>query len=371
MKDHIDLSEIVKNFCFEGSFQRAEPYGNGHINDTYAVYFEKEQGQVHRYILQRINHHVFKNPKQLMENIEAVTEHLRGKILAYGGDPDRETLNLVRTIKGESFFIDEQGSYWRAYIFIEDATSYESVIDIEHCKNAGRAFGRFQDLLSDFPADKLYETIPGFHDTAKRFDAFIKAVEVDRLNRAKQVREEISFIKERAKDTRVLVDLIGSDRLPVKVTHNDTKFNNIMIDNISGQGICVIDLDTVMPGTALYDFGDAIRFGASSAAEDEQNLSKVFMVEELYEQFTQGFLESVHNSFNSTELEYLAFSARLMTLECGMRFLTDFLDGDRYFKVKYQDHNLHRSRTQLKLVEDMEHKEAFMNRVVKDFISRL
>jgi hypothetical protein len=363
-----NFSEIVKNFTFEGEFIKAEPYGFGHINDTYAAYFKKSNGETHRYIMQRINHNVFKNPQGLMENIEGVTKHLRKKIIAAGGDPERETLNIIPSIDGKSFYKTPDGNYWRGYIFIEGAETYQIVENQNHFYNAGKALGKFQKLLSDFPADKLHETIVNFHNTKKRYEQFLDAVNKDVAGHAKEVQAEIDFVKAREKDTSLLLNLQNEGKLPLRVTHNDTKFNNVMIDNQTGEGICVIDLDTVMPGLSLYDFGDSIRSGANPAEEDEKDLSKVCIDLELYESFTRGFLEAAGKFLTSSEIEYLPFGAKLMTLECGIRFLTDHLEGDVYFKVHREGHNLDRARTQFKMVKDMEEKKDLMKEIVKKYI---
>jgi Ser/Thr protein kinase RdoA (MazF antagonist) len=359
--------EITGQFAFDGDFIEAVPYGSGHINDTYAASFRLRNGRTHRYILQRINHRVFREPEKLMENIEGVTKHLRRKMLLAGRDPGRETLNLVPTISGSPFLKTEEGEYWRSYIFIENARTYDVVENRDHFRNGGKAFGRFQEGLGDFPAEKLHETIPDFHNTKKRYNAFLKAVEQDAANRAASAGLEIDFVAKRAADAAVLVDLLEVGALPLRVTHNDTKFNNIMIDDNTGEGICVIDLDTVMPGLSLYDFGDSIRSGTNPAAEDEKDLSKVWMELELFECFTRGYLESARDFLVPAELEYLPFAAKLMTFECGMRFLTDYLNGDTYFKVHREGHNLDRARTQFKMVSDMESKMDRMQEIVRKY----
>lgn len=359
-----DIRKIIPYFSFRGELIDAIPYGSGHINDTYAATFKLKDGKMQRYIVQRINHNVFKKPEELMENISNITKHLRSKIIATGGDPERETLNIVPTCDGGSFLKTGEGNYWRSYIFIEDAKTYDVVENGGHFYAAGKAFGRFQELLSDFPAGNLHETIPDFHHTGKRYDAFIKSVENDAFNRAAEVSEEIEFVTRRSSETRTLVQMLETGKIPLRVTHNDTKFNNVMIDNKTGMGICVIDLDTVMPGSALYDFGDSIRSGANPAAEDEKDLSKVWMELSLYEKFAQGYLESAHSFLTPAELENLPFAAKMMTMECGIRFLTDYLSGDVYFKVHRPGHNLDRARTQFKMVADMENKWDRMHQIV-------
>ncbi len=362
-----DIKEIAGNFTFEGRFIEAEPYGYGHINDTFAARFKKEDGSGHRYILQRINHRVFKNPEKLMGNIEGITRHLREKILQTGGDPDRETLNLIPALDEKCFYKDPEGNYWRGYIFIEDAQTYQVVEKPLHFYHAGRAFGRFQKLLGDYPAETLYETIADFHHTPKRLEALKAAIERNTMNRAAGAKAELDFALARADYAPILVDLLKRGKLPLRVTHNDTKFNNVMIDNRTGEGICVIDLDTVMPGLSLYDFGDSIRFGTNPAPEDERDLSKVWMELGLFEQFARGFLEAAGGSFTKEEVEFMPFSAEIMTFECGIRFLTDYLNGDTYFKVHREGHNLDRARTQFKLLEDMERKFDKMAAIVNRY----
>jgi len=361
------FEEIVKHFRFDGDFIEASPYGFGHINDTYAGHFRRANGVIHRYVLQRINHDVFQNPEKLMQNVERVTSHLRKKIIAAGGDPDRETLNLIPTVDGKTFYRTQDGSYWRAYVFIEGAQTYEAVENLDHVYNASKAFGKFQKLVSDFPPGQLYETIPNFHHTTKRFEAFIEAVERDVKNRAQSVRAEVEFVEKRADDTSVLLDLLDQGKLPERVAHNDTKFNNVMIDSETGEGICVVDLDTVMPGLSLYDFGDSVRSGTNPAAEDERNLSKVCIDLEIFDCFAHGYLDAARDFSTPTEVDYLAFSARLMTFECGIRFLTDHLNGDTYFKIHRENHNLDRCRTQFKMVEDMEERFDQMERIVEKY----
>lgn len=372
MKDNNDqqfeFKDIAEKFQFEGDFQYAEPYGCGHINDTFAGYFKKSDGRVHRYILQRINKYVFKKPEELMSNIERVTRHLRNAVERNGGNIYRETLNLIETQEGYSYYKTQEGDYWRAYFFIEDAKTFEKVENSSHFYNAGKSFGKFQKQLDDFPAKELYETIPYFHNTEKRFEDFEKAVKNDSNNRVRFAEKEVGFFIKRKKDVSIVTELIARGKIPTRVTHNDTKFNNIMIDTISGEGICVLDLDTVMPGSALYDFGDSIRFGASSALEDERDISKVWLKIELFDAFAKGFLENTSNILTKDEIEFLAFSAKLMTLECGMRFLGDYINGDIYFKTHRESHNLDRARTQIKLVEDMECKMSDMEKVIRKYI---
>ena len=360
-----DFYPIVQNFQFDGKFLRAEPYGFGHINDTYAAYFEKPNGDTYRYILQRINHKVFRNPPQLMKNIEQVTNHLRKKIITTGGDPDRETLNLILTTSGDIYFRDFNENYWRAYIFIEGAETYQVAASMQHVQNAGHAFGNFQRLLSDFPAAQLSETIPDFHNTPQRLTDFKAALDADTLNRAHLAKNEIEFVLNRESDMPVLIHHAAD--LTVRVTHNDTKFNNVMIDDQTGEGVCIIDLDTVMPGLSLYDFGDAIRSISNTAAEDERDLSTVNFSLTTFEYFTTGFLTATRGILTPKEVDLLPFSAKLMTLECGMRFLADYLEGDVYFKVHRAEHNLDRCRTQFKLVQEMEAQTEEMVQIIEKY----
>lgn len=362
---NIDL--MISKFDFKGTPFYYEPFGCGLINRTYAVYCKFETEPPIRYLVQRINTHVFKDPAGLMDNIVQVTEFLRKQIIANGGNPDRETLTVIPTKDGKNLYIDEEGGCWRAYDFIEHAVSYQTVEDPEMFCEAARAFGDFQKKLASFPAANLHDTIPQFHDTAKRFRDFMAAVEKDSCGRLASVEKEVAFIRAREADCSKVVNAIANGEVPLRVTHNDTKLNNIMMDPDTNKAVCIVDLDTIMPGSALYDFGDSIRFGASSAAEDEKDLDKVFMKLDLFEAYTKGFLTGVCGNLTEGEKNLLAFSAKLLTLECGMRFLTDYLEGDVYFHTKYEDHNLDRARTQLKLVADMESKMAEMEAIVAKY----
>ncbi len=354
------LIEILKHFNIT-----VEPslYGNGHINDTYIVHSEP------KYILQRINKNVFTNPPAMMENIMGVTSFLREKIQAAGGDPNRETLRYMLADDGNPYFIDNDGEYYRAYQYVDGVISCTTVEDPAQLYHAAKAFGRFQNMLADYPAETLHETIVQFHDTRKRFGDFVKAVNDNLSGRADLCKEEIQFVLDREADCNVVVEAIEKGEIPLRVTHNDTKLNNVLLDEKTGEGVCVIDLDTVMPGSLLYDYGDALRFGGSSGAEDEQDLDKIWFVMENFEAFTKGFLEELV-SITDKELELLAFSIKLMTLECGSRFLADFINGDTYFKTKYPEHNLVRARTQFKLVADMEKRMDEMNAIVHKIAGR-
>ncbi|MCK9478280.1 MAG: aminoglycoside phosphotransferase family protein [Firmicutes bacterium] len=359
----IDFKNILSQFSITGDIKCKTAYGEGHINDTY--YVRVADG---RYILQRINKEIFKNPPEIMRNIEKITAHLRKKIVEKGGDPARETLTIIPTKSGQSYYKSPDGNYYRIYTFITGAKTYQSVQKPADFYNAGKAFGIFQKMLSDFPAAELFVPIADFHNTKVRFENLLNAVNCDKAGRVKYVQSEIDFALQRQSDVNVLVDLIEKGDIPLRVTHNDTKYNNIMIDDITGEGVCIIDLDTVMPGSLLYDFGDSIRFGASNALEDERDLSKVYMDNRLYEAFVKGFFGEVGKEMTEAEVEHAPFSAKLMTYECGMRFLTDYLNGDVYFKIHRPKHNLDRARAQFKLVSDMEKKMDYMREAVMGYV---
>ncbi len=360
------IEEALMVFDIEGQIQSYERYGNGHINDTFVVVCHVEN-ENRRYILQRMNHEIFTHPEQLISNIYLVTDFLRKKISKSGGQADRETLNLVKTKQGENFYQDSIGSYWRMYLFIEGATSYDQVEKKEDFYESAVAFGRFQRLLATFDASALYETIPDFHNTPVRYSTFLKAVEEDVCDRVKYVKDEIDFVLSHKKDAEICQRKLEEGKLPLRVTHNDTKLNNIMIDDHTGKGICVIDLDTVMPGLSIFDFGDSIRFGANTAAEDETNLSKVSLNLELFELYVKGFLLGCGGSLTAKEVDMLPNGAKTITLECGMRFLTDYLQGDQYFRIHRENHNLDRCRTQFALVKDMETKWDSMKSLVSKY----
>jgi len=363
-----DHGEAVLHFQLDGLVMKNIRYGNGHINDTFLVTLKKKDGTMKRVILQRMNKNIFTKPEELIENIEGVTSFLRKKIVENGGNPERETLNIIPVEDGFSYYVDNQGEYWRCYKFIEDATSYEQVESPEDFYQSAVAFGNFQRLLAEYPAETLHETIPGFHDTKARFQVFLKAVEEDVCGRAASVQKEIQFVRDHEEVANVFGDMLAKGELPLRVTHNDTKLNNIMIDHETRKGICVIDLDTVMPGLAMNDFGDSIRFGASTAVEDEPDLEKVWCDMELFESYAKGFIEGCGGKLTAREIELLPMGAKVMTFECGMRFLTDYLQGDTYFKIHREHHNLDRCRTQFKLVADMEKKWETMNQIVRKYM---
>lgn len=365
----VDVNEtLISNFDFIGEIiEVISPYGEGHINDTIAVRTQDETGQVRRYIIQQINQNVFPRPDQVMENIAGVTAHLRKKIVAAGGDPARESLNVVPTKDGQLFYLDADNCYWRAYDFIEDTVTLQQARNPHDFYNSARAFGRFQLLLADYPADTLHETIEHFHDTPHRFETFKRVLAADPKGRRESAQAEIDFLLAREADYHILVDLLEKGDLPLRVTHNDTKLNNVLLDEESGEGICVVDLDTVMPGLAAYDFGDSIRFGASTALEDETDLAKVQFSLELFEAYTKGYLEVAGDALTDIEKESLVWGSKIITIEIGMRFLTDYLEGDVYFKTAREAHNLDRARTQLKLAAEMEEKWEEMKAIVAKY----
>jgi len=329
----------------------ARHYGEGHINDTFVVWREDHSK---RFILQRINTDTFTDPVGLMENVCGVTRHLREKILAAGGDPARETLNVIPTLSGAACHLDAEGGAWRAYDFVEDTICLQQVGCEADFRTVAETLGKFQNQLADYPASTLHETIARFHDTPNRYANFEKALSADALGRAKDIAPEVAFIHAREKDCHALLDLLAAGEIPLRVTHNDTKINNVLIDAATGKGICVIDLDTVMPGLSAYDFGDSIRTGANDCAEDESDQSKVHFDLHLYEVFAKGYLSTAGASMSPAEKKSLAWGAKLMTLECGIRFLTDYLEGDHYFHTARPGHNLDRARTQFTLVRQME-----------------
>ena len=326
-------------------------YGEGHINDTFVVW---RADHTKRFILQRINTDTFTDPAGLMENICGVTRHLRTKIQAEGGDPGRECLNVIPTLSGASYYIDTEGNAWRAYDFIENTVCLQQVGCEADFRTVAETLGKFQNQLADYPASTLHETIARFHDTPNRYANFEKALAADALGRAKTIAPEIAFIRAREKDCHVLLDQLAAGEIPLRVTHNDTKINNVLLDEATGKGICVIDLDTVMPGLSAYDFGDSIRTGANDCAEDEPDQSKVHFDLHLYEVFAKGYLSTAGSTMHTAEKKSLAWGAKRMTLECGIRFLTDYLEGDHYFRIARPNHNLDRARTQFTLVRQME-----------------
>lgn len=358
------VKEAIEAIDFKGEVVEVRPFGGGHINDTFLVETVND-GERERYILQRINHDIFKNVHELMENYCKVCDFLKGVVESRGGNPLRETITVVKTKAGGSYVKDSKGNYWRGILFIEDSITSEVIECKEDLYKTGKAFGGFQNMLSEYEADTLYESIPNFHNTKERFKTFLEAVEKDVAGRRSEVEEDINFILAREKDTAVLVDMLEAGELPLRVTHNDTKIGNILLDKTTKEGICIIDLDTVMPGLSLYDFGDAIRSGSTYAAEDEKDLEKVYVDLELFEAFTKGFIEGAAGILTEKEKEMLPMGAKVIILEQAIRFLGDYLNGDVYYKTSYDKQNLYRTRTQLKLVADMEKKWSNLENIVK------
>ncbi len=346
------------------------PYGHGHIHDTYLATYDNA-GSVARYIHQRINHHVFQHPPVLMENIARVTKHLRSKLesgaagsILPAAEISRRTLTIIPTRNGAAFHLDSNGDYWRTYVYIENSATYDTPVSPAMAFEAARAFGQFQVLLSDLPVPPLHETIPLFHHTPSRFQALTDAIARDAANRAGEVRDEIAFALRRKPLTSVLTDGLNSGELPLRVTHNDTKLNNVLFDENTGEGLCIIDLDTVMPGLTLYDFGDLVRSGANPASEDERDLSKVHVSLPIFEALVNGYLQSAKLLLTPAERRQLVRSAQVITFEIGLRFLTDYLAGDVYFKVRHPGHNLDRTRVMFHLIQSMEEHEAEMQAIV-------
>jgi len=348
------LQELLRQFNIgSDTWELIDAYElfDGHINKTYVL--ETMQGGVlRRYVLQEINTFVFKRPVEVMENIVRVTAFLRERIAA-GEAPGQKTMKVNPASDGKDYYIDKNGGYWRCYDFVENSYSLQAA-DESSAEQAGRAFGMFQRLLNSFPIDQLHETIPDFHHTQRRYEAFEAAIEKNTASRRDEAVAEIAFVRARKDDCAKLVDLLMAGELPLRVTHNDTKLNNVLFDKDTDEAACVIDFDTIMPGLSLYDYGDALRFLGNAAAEDERDLSKVQFVMPLFRAYTRGYLEAAKAALIPAEIRMLPFAIKLMTLECGMRFLTDYLNGDVYFRIHCPDHNLVRCRTQFKLVEEIE-----------------
>ena len=361
------IKGILPQFPFIGKFVSATELTSGNINNTYHLTYKSGERIIH-YTLQHINPYVFKEPEKVMENIKNVTEYLKSTLEEQGLDPTRRVLQMIRTKKGEIMYKDAEGYYWRAYYYIDNATPYNSVKKPEHFYEVGRIFGEFQKLLCDYPVDDLHETIPDFHNTTRRFYAFVAAVAEDKAGRVDEVEDEIEFLFDRRRMMGEIVKKLKKGEIARRVTHNDTKINNVLIDDATDKAICVIDLDTVMPGSALYDFGDAIRFGASTAAEDEEDLSKISLDMNLFRQFTAGILSEVRGFSPDHDIRLLPMGVKVITCELAMRFLTDYIDGDLYFKVRSPDHNLIRARAQMKLLTDIEKKSEEMDNVIEELL---
>lgn len=359
------VANIGNQFAIQGEFVLGEEIDSGHINSTFRASYRQADGGVQRYIFQAINRNVFKDPYAVMANVERVTRHINEKVLRHKEDLGGQTLNLFPARVGGTWVEDGEGSVWRCYNHIEGCVTYNVVENRRQAYQAAHAFGAFQDLVSDLDAGGIIETIPDFHHTRKRFDRLMEVVKADPVGRAGEVVAELDFIREREALVDVLLDLAEAGKIPLRVTHNDTKINNVMIDSQSDEAVCVIDLDTVMPGLSLYDFGDLVRTATSPAAEDEPDVSKVEMRMPMFEALVEGYLDAAGNFLNETEVRHLVFSGRLITLEVAVRFLTDYLEGDVYFKTHRAGQNLDRCRTQIQLVREIEGKEAGMNGFVE------
>lgn len=363
-----DIPAIARKFDIFGEFVSYEPYGNGHINDTYAASYV-QGGAVIRYIHQRVNHTIFRNPVAQMENIERVTTHMRRKLRSADRvRATREILTAVPARSGKPYFIDERGNFWRTYVLIEGARSYDVAQGVDQAYQAAKAYGRFQKQLVDFPPPRLHDIIPDFHNTPRRVHALEIAVRENVAGRVRKAKREIDFAMKRKPDASRLLELMRAGAMPERVVHNDTKLNNVLLDDETGEGVCVVDLDTVMPGLALYDFGDMVRSTTSPAAEDERDLERVFLRMDMFEALLRGYLDEAGSFLTEAEKRNLVFAGRLITYEIGVRFLTDHLNGDVYFKTHREGHNLDRARTQFKLVESMEAQEAAMESLVRSVL---
>ena len=360
-----DLRKIYGCFRAEGSFFSGQSFGPGHIHDTYRIVTAEKHCD--DYILQRLNNSVFKDIPRLQENMERVTAHLRNKLsIIPGSNLKRECLTLIEDREtGRSWHIDEQGSNWRMFIFISDHRSYETVDSHHKAFEGGKAVGRFQALLSDLPGEPLYETIPNFHNIVKRLETFHRVISDDPAGRVSSSGKEIAEITRREEEMKIIIRLGEEGRIPLRITHNDTKFNNILFDS-NDRALCIIDLDTVMPGYVHYDFGDAIRTASNTAEEDSTDLSSVSIDLGIYEAYAKGYLSETRSTLNSTEKEFLPFAPKLLTYIMATRFLTDYLDGDKYYKIKYPEHNLHRTRAQTALLSSMEENYEKMKQIINN-----
>jgi len=361
-----DLKKIFDSFITEGTFLKADSFGSGHIHETFLV--TTAEAEKDDYILQKINNSVFRNVEELQENLERVTVHIRRKLAAIpGSDITRECLQMLKAKDGKSCHTDDHGNFWRVFIFISNHRSYDIVDSPSKAFEGGKAIGRFQALLADLPGKPLHETIPSFHDVEKRIDRFMNTLERDPAGRVKETLSETGFMMKRADEMRIIQKLGREGKIPVRITHNDTKFNNILFDE-NEKSLCIIDLDTVMPGYFHSDFGDAIRTGANVAAEDEEDLSKIKMDINLFRAYAEGYLSETKNTLNKIEKEYLAFAPLLMTFEQALRFLTDYIDGDTYYKIHHEKHNLQRTRAQIRLLESMEEQFGEMKEIIKKLV---
>ncbi len=362
------IKRVLPHFCFEGQYRSVTELTSGNINNTYLLEYMGATGP-RFYVLQHINTYVFRNPREVISNISAVTNHLRRALIRDGESTERRVLELIPARDGSNLYEDEEGDVWRAYTYINDATALDVVETAEEMEQVGRGFGSFQRLLYDFPAQELFCPIPNFHHTLKRFYSFVHSVDEDRAGRVKFVEDEIEFMFEHRRMMGSIVRMLDEGVIPYRVTHNDTKSNNVMLDNATGKAICVIDLDTVMAGSALYDYGDAVRFGASTAAEDEPDVSRIALDLTKAEAFTKGFVAETNGFLTREELLNLPLGIKVLTCELAMRFLTDYIDGDVYFKVNSPDHNLIRARAQIALLRDVERKEAQLQAMTERLIA--
>lgn len=359
-----EIEHISTQFQIYGEILHAEPCKIGHINETYTATYDQGGTQV-RYIHQKINQAVFKRPDQVMENVVRVTSHIRQKLTERGEKQlTRKVLGVIPARDGKPYYQMPNGDFWRTFVFVEQTRTFEAAETPSQAYEAGKAFGNFQYLLSDIQGPRLHETIPDFHHARKRFDVLKKAVEADHFNRAEAAKREIAFALNHEKLVDVLLKAQAAGKIPERITHNDTKFNNVMLDTASGQQVCVVDLDTVMPGLVLYDFGDMVRTTTSPTLEDEKDLAKVQMHLPMFEALARGYVEAANPFLTKAERSFLTFSGKLITFVIGMRFLTDFLSGDTYFRVHRSEHNLDRCRTQFKLVESITKQEKKMQQFV-------
>lgn len=361
-----EAKDIIQYFRISGEITNVEPMVSGHINTTSKVSVV-DNGITNLYTVQAINTNVFKNPEGVMSNIVKVTSHIKNKIELAGGDTERGVLTVIMTKDDKSFFVDDEGTYWRIYRYIDKSHTQNKVEDPKTLYNAGLGFGNFQNQLADFPKEELVETIIDFHNTPVRYQQLLDAIKSNPKDRVKEVEEEIKFFADRVDELGRLTTLEKEGKLPIRVTHNDTKFNNILIDDATNDAISVIDLDTVMPGLVTSDFGDAIRFATNTADEDETDLSKISISLELFDAFAKGFLKALDGKLNETEMDNLAWGAKIMTMECGMRFLADYINGDVYFKIHREKHNLDRARNQIALAKSMEENFGKMQEIINNY----
>lgn len=359
-----NFPEIISHFSVQGSAEEVVPYGSGHIHDTFHV--KNSEAEYPDYLLQRLNNNVFKKIPELTENIERVTAHLRKKLKSTpGATPDKEVLTVVLSKDNKGYYQDEEGNYWRMYYFLAGTRSYDIIENTNQAYEGGKAYGRFQALLSDMDANSLHETIPFFHDIKSRYKLFHEAIARDPKDRVKDVSAEIAFAEEREEAMSVIWTLGQRGQIPLRTTHNDTKFNNVLL-NDKDEAQCVIDLDTVMPGYVAYDFGDAIRTIINKAAEDEKDLDKIKLDIDLFKSFTRGFLEEAGGLLSKEEVNSLAHGVLLLPFIMGLRFLTDYIDGDVYYKIEFPEHNIQRARAQFKLVEELEKKYDLIKGIIKE-----